>query len=70
MVNQRVAKSERDVYDELERVDKLGAEGLMLRKAGSLYEMGRSRTLLKVCETIVFFKSLSNNLTFFVNFFL
>jgi DNA ligase-1 len=33
---------------ELERVEKLGGEGLMLRKPGSRYEVGRSSTLLKV----------------------
>jgi DNA ligase-1 len=53
LVKQRLAKSERDVYDELERVEKLGAEGLMLRKPGSLYETARSKTLLKVCEVII-----------------
>lgn len=33
---------------ELERVNGLGGEGLMLRKPGSLYQVGRSSTLLKV----------------------
>src|SRR5207302_7755124 len=33
---------------ELARMDALGAEGLMLRRAGSRYESGRSATLLKV----------------------
>ncbi|NVJ20711.1 MULTISPECIES: DNA ligase [Myxococcus] len=33
---------------ELERVEGLGGEGLMLRKPGSRYEVGRSHTLLKV----------------------
>lgn len=33
---------------ELARVESLGGEGLMLRKPGSLYEAGRSTTLLKV----------------------
>lgn len=33
---------------ELERVEGLGGEGLMLRRAGSRYEGGRSATLLKV----------------------
>lgn len=33
---------------ELERVEGLGGEGLMLRQPGSLYEEGRSTTLLKV----------------------
>lgn len=34
--------------NELDRVEKLGGEGLMMRKPGSKYEMGRSFTLLKV----------------------
>ncbi len=33
---------------ELARVEALGGEGLMLRQPGSLYEVGRSTTLLKV----------------------
>lgn len=34
--------------EELARVEALGGEGLMLRKPGSKYEVGRSHTLLKV----------------------
>ena len=34
--------------EELARVEALGGEGLMLRKPGSKYEVGRSSTLLKV----------------------
>jgi DNA ligase 1 len=34
--------------DELTRVESLGGEGLMLRQPGSVYEAGRSTTLLKV----------------------
>lgn len=33
---------------ELDRVEKLGGEGLMMRRPGSRYEIGRSSTLLKV----------------------
>lgn len=33
---------------ELQRLEGLGAEGLMMRRAGSRYEVGRSSTLLKV----------------------
>ncbi len=33
---------------ELDRVEKLGGEGLMMRRAGSKYEVGRSFSLLKV----------------------
>jgi DNA ligase-1 len=36
------------LYRELERVEQLGGEGLMLRLQGSLYEAGRSPSLLKV----------------------
>lgn len=34
--------------EELDRVEKLGGEGLMMRRPGSKYEVGRSFTLLKV----------------------
>ena len=34
--------------EELQRVESLGGEGLMLREPGSLYEVGRSATLIKV----------------------
>ncbi|HLL20799.1 MAG TPA: DNA ligase, partial [Kofleriaceae bacterium] len=34
--------------DELRRVEQLGGEGLMLRRPGSSYEVGRSTSLLKV----------------------
>lgn len=36
------------VKEELARVESLGGEGLMLRRPGSKYEVGRSHTLLKV----------------------
>lgn len=36
------------LYQELARIEKLGGEGLMLRKPKSLYVEGRSATLLKV----------------------
>jgi DNA ligase-1 len=32
----------------LDRIESMGGEGLMLRQPGSLYEAGRSHTLLKV----------------------
>ncbi len=37
-----------DLRAELARVEALGGEGLMMRRPGSLYEAGRSHTLLKV----------------------
>ncbi|MGH9919027.1 MAG: DNA ligase, partial [Nitrososphaerales archaeon] len=40
--------SHKDLIAELKRVVALGAEGLMLRKPGSLYEARRSATLLKL----------------------
>jgi DNA ligase-1 len=40
--------SERHLTDEMDRVCALGAEGLMLRRPGSAYEIGRSSALLKV----------------------
>jgi DNA ligase-1 len=43
-----VCEGVRHLNDELNRVTALGGEGLMLRQPGSLYEAGRSRTLLKV----------------------
>ncbi|MBI2376157.1 MAG: DNA ligase [Deltaproteobacteria bacterium] len=36
------------VKAELDRVEELGGEGLMMRKPGSAYQIGRSSTLLKV----------------------
>lgn len=38
----------RELRAELARVEALGGEGLMMRRPGSLYEVGRSHTLLKV----------------------
>ncbi|RHZ62883.1 hypothetical protein Glove_334g34 [Diversispora epigaea] len=48
IVEQRRCKSAKDIFDELKRVESLGAEGLMLRKPKSKYVCGRSNTLLKV----------------------
>ena len=50
---------------ELQKVEKLGGEGLMIRKPGSKYEHTRSHDLLKiktfhdaeVCCTVYFLKS-------------
>lgn len=36
------------LYGELARIEKLGGEGLILRKSGSLYTIGRSPDILKV----------------------
>lgn len=48
MVQQRSCTSLNDLKQELERVVKLGAEGLMIRKPKSMYEAGRSWSILKV----------------------
>jgi len=41
-------KSRQHLADELKKVEKLGGEGLMIRKPGALYEGRRSATILKV----------------------
>jgi DNA ligase-1 len=43
-----LVKSQQHLLDELNRYEAMGAEGLMIRKPASLYEAGRSSTLLKV----------------------
>mmetsp|Transcript_82166 Transcript_82166/g.129402 ORF Transcript_82166/g.129402 Transcript_82166/m.129402 type:complete len:643 (+) Transcript_82166:44-1972(+) len=43
-----VCKSRAHLDDELKEVQAKGGEGLMIRRAGSLYEAGRSSSLLKV----------------------
>lgn len=43
-----ICKDREHLRRELQRVEGLGGEGLMLRRPGSLYEVGRSHTLLKV----------------------
>jgi len=45
---QGVCQGRQHLATELARVEALGAEGLMIRKPGSLYEAQRSHTLLKV----------------------
>jgi DNA ligase-1 len=47
-LEQQRCASERHLTEEMDRVSALGAEGLMLRKPGSAYEVGRSSILLKV----------------------
>jgi DNA ligase-1 len=48
VVNQERCTSAKHLKSELARLEKLGAEGVMLRQPGSLYEGNRSSTLLKV----------------------
>ncbi|MCE9603299.1 MAG: DNA ligase [Planctomycetia bacterium] len=45
---QRICRGVDHLLAELDKVLRLGGEGLMLRRPGSLYEAGRSSTLLKV----------------------
>lgn len=48
MLSHERVQSKQHLLDELKRYVAAGAEGLMLRQPGSLYEVGRSNTLLKV----------------------
>ena len=48
ILEQEPCRDEEHLREELERIEALGGEGLMLRQPGSLYEAGRSSTLLKV----------------------
>ncbi len=48
VLDQQVCDDVIHLRTELDRIEALGGEGLMLRQPGSLYEVGRSTTLLKV----------------------
>lgn len=48
VLDQTICKSVEHLKEMLKSVESLGGEGLMLREPGSLYEEGRSNTLLKV----------------------
>ena len=48
VVEQNVCTGKDHLLRELERIESIDGEGLMLRKPDSLYEIGRSHTLLKV----------------------
>ncbi|CAG8615091.1 17201_t:CDS:2 [Racocetra fulgida] len=48
LVQHRYCKSAKDIFDELNRVEAAGGEGLMIRKPKSEYVRGRSNTLLKI----------------------
>ncbi len=45
---QQTCRGTAHMREELARVEALGGEGLMMRRPGSLYEVGRSHSLLKV----------------------
>jgi DNA ligase 1 len=45
---QAICEGTDGLQKELDRIESLGGEGLMLRQPGSIYEAGRSHTLLKV----------------------
>ena len=47
-VEQKRCNSVRELLNFLNRIETKGAEGLMLRKPGSQYKLGRSTNLLKV----------------------
>jgi len=46
--DQYLCKGTDHLQEELARINSVGGEGLMLRQPGSLYEAGRSHTLLKI----------------------
>ena len=48
ILEQKICKNKKYLQEELEKIIAVGGEGLMLRQAGSLYEVGRSSTLLKL----------------------
>lgn len=48
VIDHKPVNSKEQLKKELQRVEKLGGEGLILRKPGSLYTKGRSRDILKV----------------------
>lgn len=48
VIDHKPVKSREHLKKELQRIEKLGGEGLILRKPGSLYTNGRSRDVLKV----------------------
>ncbi|RIA85367.1 hypothetical protein C1645_830887 [Glomus cerebriforme] len=67
LIKQRIAESERDVYDELDRVEKLDAEGLMLQAIVIGHEPGKGK-YLRQCGSLICrmasekeFKELSNS---------
>ncbi len=48
ILEHKVCKNNVQMFEELDRIINEGGEGVMLRQAGSLYELGRSSTLLKL----------------------
>jgi len=48
LVEQEICTGKDHLFERLHAVEALGGEGMMLRKPGSLYEIGRSHTILKV----------------------
>lgn len=48
LLDQSRCKGLKHLRDELAQIEVVGGEGLMLRQPGSIYEVGRSSTLLKV----------------------
>ncbi|VAW41208.1 DNA ligase (ATP) [hydrothermal vent metagenome] len=48
VIPQRPIESRDEISKELQRIEKLGGEGLIIRKADALYKQGRSSEILKV----------------------
>ncbi len=48
VISQLPVRSEKHLQQELKRIEKLGGEGLIVRKADALYSPGRSSEILKV----------------------
>ncbi|RPA78484.1 DNA ligase/mRNA capping enzyme [Ascobolus immersus RN42] len=58
LVDHEICKNKAHLIEKLDEMGRLGGEGMMIREPGSLYEEGRSKTLLKVkrfldCDAIV-----------------
>lgn len=48
VIEQQTVKDAKHLQAELQKIEKLGGEGIILRKPGSFYEVGRSADILKV----------------------
>lgn len=48
VIPQKILQENKELQAELQRVEKLGGEGLIVRKPDALYSSGRSREILKV----------------------
>ncbi len=48
VIEQKIVKDDQHLAKELQEIERLGGEGIILRKPGSLYRAGRSSSCLKV----------------------